>query len=55
MARRRGFGEDERRVAASGRAAYRAPYAMPDGTRLAHVLERRRTHPRTPLSSVTSR
>jgi len=33
MARRRGFGEVERRVAASGRAAYRARYAMPDGTR----------------------
>lgn len=33
MARRRGFGEVERRVVASGRAAYRARYAMPDGTR----------------------
>lgn len=33
MARRRGFGEVERRVAATGRAAYRARYAMPDGTR----------------------
>ena len=33
MARRRGFGEVERRVASTGRAAYRARYAMPDGTR----------------------
>ena len=33
MARRRGFGEVERRVAATGKVSYRARYAMPDGTR----------------------
>lgn len=33
MAGKRGFGELERRVAASGAVTYRARYAMPDGTR----------------------
>ena len=33
MARRRGFGEVERRVSASAGVSYRARYAMPDGTR----------------------
>jgi len=33
MARRRGFGEVERRVSASGTVTYRARYAMPDGSR----------------------
>ena len=38
MARRRGFGEVERRVQAGGRVAYRARYAMPDGTRYSRTL-----------------
>jgi hypothetical protein len=38
MARRRGFGEVERRVSASGAVTYRARYAMPDGTRYPRTL-----------------
>lgn len=38
MARRRGFGEVERRVQAGGRVAYRARHAMPDGTRYSRTL-----------------
>jgi integrase len=38
MARRRGFGEVERRVSAKGEVAYRARYAMPDGTRYSRTL-----------------
>jgi integrase len=38
MARRRGFGEVERRVARSGEVTYRARYAMPDGTRYSRTL-----------------
>lgn len=38
MARRRGFGEVERRVSAAGKVTYRARYAMPDGTRHTRTL-----------------
>jgi integrase len=38
MARRRGFGEVERRVSAKGEITYRARYAMPDGTRYSRSL-----------------
>lgn len=38
MARRRGFGEIERRVSRSGEVTYRARYAMPDGTRFSRTL-----------------
>ena len=38
MARRRGFGEVERRVSAVRRVTYRARYAMPDGTRYSRTL-----------------
>jgi Phage integrase, N-terminal SAM-like domain len=38
MARRRGFGEVERRVSASGKATYRARYATPDGSRYSRTL-----------------
>ena len=38
MARRRGFGEVERRVSRSGEVTYRARYAMPDGTRYSRTL-----------------
>ena len=38
MARRRGFGELERRVGASGAVSYRARYAMPDGTRYSRTF-----------------
>lgn len=38
IVRRRGFGEVERRVSASGTVAYRARYAMPDGTRYSRSL-----------------
>lgn len=38
MARRRGFGEIERRVSRSGEVTYRARYAMPDGTRYSRTL-----------------
>ena len=38
MARRRGFGEIERRVGAGGSVTYRARYAMPDGTRYSRTL-----------------
>lgn len=38
MARRRGFGEVERRLGASGAVTYRARYAMPDGTRYSRTL-----------------
>jgi integrase len=38
MARRRGFGEVERRVSAKGEVTYRARYAMPDGTRYSRTL-----------------
>lgn len=38
MARRRGFGEVERRVSRSGEVTYRARYAMPDGTRFSRTL-----------------
>lgn len=38
MARRRGFGEVERRVAAGGSVTYRARYAMPDGTRYSRTF-----------------
>lgn len=38
MARRRGFGEVERRVSASGSVTYRARYAMPDGNRFSRTL-----------------
>lgn len=41
MARRRGFGEVERRVSASGAVTYRARYAMPDGTRYSRTLSTR--------------
>ncbi|WP_310961728.1 tyrosine-type recombinase/integrase [Nocardioides terrisoli] len=41
MARRRGFGEVERRVSASGTVTYRARYAMPDGTRYSRTLATR--------------
>lgn len=38
MARRRGFGEVERRVSAKGEVTHRARYAMPDGTRLSRTF-----------------
>lgn len=38
MARRRGFGELERRVSATGRVSYRARYALPDGTRFSRTF-----------------
>ncbi|MEO5661659.1 MAG: site-specific integrase [Nocardioides sp.] len=38
MARRRGFGEVERRVSATGKVTHRARYAMPDGNRYARTL-----------------
>lgn len=38
MARRRGFGEVERRRNAAGKVTYRARYAMPDGTRYSRTL-----------------
>lgn len=38
MARRRGFGEVERRVSKSGEVTYRARYAMPDGSRYSRTL-----------------
>jgi integrase len=38
MARRRGFGEVERRVSATGKVTHRARYAMPDGTRYSRTL-----------------
>lgn len=38
MARRRGFGEVERRRSAAGRVTYRARYSMPDGTRYSRTL-----------------
>lgn len=38
MAGRRGFGEVERRVSATGRVTHRARYAMPDGTRHSRTL-----------------
>jgi len=38
LARRRGFGEVERRVSAAGRVTYRARYAMPDGNRYSRTL-----------------
>jgi integrase len=38
MARRRGFGEVERRVGANGTVTYRARYAMPDGSRFSRTL-----------------
>lgn len=38
MARRRGFGEVERRVNAAGKVTYRARYAMPDGARYSRTL-----------------
>lgn len=38
MARRRGFGEVERRISRSGDVAYRARYAMGDGTRYSRTL-----------------
>lgn len=38
MARRRGFGEVERRVSTSGQVSYRARYAMADGTRYSRTL-----------------
>jgi integrase len=41
MARRRGFGEVERRVSASGKVTHRARYAMPDGTRYSRTLTTR--------------
>ena len=41
MVRRRGFGEVERRVSASGAVTYRARYAMPDGTRFSRTLSTR--------------
>ena len=41
MARRRGFGEVERRVSATGKVTHRARYAMPDGTRYSRTLTTR--------------
>jgi len=38
MARRRGFGEVERRVSATGQVTHRARYAMPAGTRYSRTL-----------------
>ena len=38
MRRRRGFGELERRVSATGRVSYRARYAMPDGSRYSRTM-----------------
>ena len=38
MARRRGFGEVERRVSKAGQVSYRARYAMADGTRYSRTL-----------------
>ncbi|HET7385082.1 MAG TPA: site-specific integrase [Nocardioidaceae bacterium] len=38
MARRRGFGEIERRFSAKGEVTYRARYAMPDGTRFSRTF-----------------
>ncbi len=38
MARRRGFGEVERRRSAAGKVTYRARYSMPDGTRYSRTL-----------------
>lgn len=38
MARRRGFGEVERRVSAAGKVTQRARYAMPDGTRYSRTF-----------------
>ncbi len=39
MVRRRGFGEVERRVSATGKVSYRARYAMADGTRYSRTVE----------------
>ncbi len=41
MAGRRGFGEVERRVNASGTVTHRARYAMPNGTRYSRTLQTR--------------
>lgn len=41
MARRRGFGEVERRVSATGKVTHRARYGMPDGTRYSRTLTTR--------------
>ena len=41
MARRRGFGEVERRVGANKTVTFRARYAMPDGTRFSRTLATR--------------
>lgn len=41
MTRRRGFGEVERRVSATGKVTHRARYAMPDGTRYSRTLTTR--------------
>ena len=41
MARRRGFGEVERRVGANKVVTYRARYAMPDGSRFSRTLATR--------------
>src|SRR5680860_1255686 len=41
MARRRGFGEVERRVGANKSVTFRARYAMPDGTRFSRTLATR--------------
>ncbi len=38
VARRRGFGEVERRLSASGKVTYRARYAMADGARYSRTL-----------------
>ena len=38
MARKRGFGELERRRSASGAVTYRARYAMSDGTRYSRIF-----------------
>ncbi len=41
MARRRGFGEVERRVGANKVVTFRARYAMPDGSRFSRTLATR--------------
>src|SRR4051794_26705963 len=38
MGSRRGFGEVERRVSKAGSVAYRARFAMPDGTRYSRTF-----------------
>ena len=52
MAKRRGFGEVERRANVTGRVTYRARYAMPDGTRYSRTLATKPTRAHSPPSST---